>query len=688
MAELTVFRDLVVLFGLGVAVVLAAHRIGIPPVVGFLVTGVLSGPYGFGLVRDAAGVEGMAQVGVVLLLFVVGIEFSVQRFRRLRTFVLLGGALQVGGLVLLTAAGGAAFGLPWRVALFAGMLMTLSSAAIVLRLLSQRSEVDAPHGRAALGILIFQTLSIVPMMLILPFLGGVRTGALDVVEVAVRALVFVGVAAVAARFAVPWLLTQVVRTRRREIFLLTILLLCAGMAFTSASMGLSLALGSFVAGLIVSESEYNHQALGEILPLREIFFSLFFLSIGMLFDVRTVLVAPREVLAVLGGAVLLKALVTAGVVWTIGQSVRVAVLAGIALAQVGEFSFVLARLGVDSGLLDESAYQIFLSAAVGSMALSPLLLRLAPRTAAWMSRRIPERFSVKRPIAGVTLREKPSELRDHVLLIGYGLNGRNVARVLERTKIPYIIIDLNPHTVRVESERGVPIMYGDSTKREVLLHAGIVTARVIVLAISDIEATRGTVDAIRRIAPKSHLVVRTQYTQEMEILYKLGASEVVSQEFETSIEIFSRVLERFLVPQDVIEQNVIEVRREAYEMHRSISRSHGTADGIERHLGNVSVVVYRVETGCPVEGQTLAESSIRSSSGASVVAIQRKGGDTVSNPSSEVRLEPGDYILLLGNPAELDAAQALFRRATPADETAGDGGSSSGSYRRMPWGGG
>jgi monovalent cation:H+ antiporter-2, CPA2 family len=358
MSHLGLLRDLIVLLGLGVVVVLAFHRLRLPPIVGFLVTGVLCGPHGFGLISGVEEVESLAEVGVVLLLFTVGIEFSMEQMARMRTTLFAGGGLQVGltiaATVLLWRAAA-----DWRSEVFVGMLVALSSTAIVLRLLADRGETDAPHGRLALAILIFQDLCIVPMMLVTPFLQGEGTGARVVALVLVKAVTFVLSAILAARYVFPRVLHFVVATRKREIFLLAIVLLCLGVAWASAAVGLSLALGAFIAGLTIADSEYSHQALGEILPLREVFFSLFFVSIGMLFDVRPVLAEPLLFVGALVALVLLKSIVTGGVVWGLGHPLRVAVVAGLSLAQVGEFSFVLSRVGRDAGLLDERMEQLF-----------------------------------------------------------------------------------------------------------------------------------------------------------------------------------------------------------------------------------------------------------------------------------------------------------------------------------------
>ena len=659
MSEPHLLRDLLLIFGLGVLVVLVFHRARLPPIAGFLVTGLLCGPFGFGLIDGVQHVEALAEVGVILLLFTVGIEFSVEELSRVRTFLLIGGALQVSLTLGATTAAAVALGVRLPVAVFLGMLVALSSTAIVIRMLADRNELDAPHGRAAIGILIFQDLVVVPMVLITPFLGGAGGDVKDLLIVIAKAGAFIALAVAAARWLVPWLLQVVVRTRKREVFLLTIVLLCLGMAVASAQVGLSMALGAFIAGLILSESEYSHQALGEVLPLREVFNSLFFVSIGMLFDARVVLAHPGYILGALVAVIAVKTLITSGIVMMLGHPLRVALMAGAITSQIGEFSFVLSQVGVRAGLLDTQLSQAFIAVAVGSMMLTPLVDRLAPRVSARLERWLPGTYVRGRAVTAI-VRGNPPTLNDHVIIVGYGVNGRNLARMLGRVGIPFMVVEMNPDAVRAERRRGRPIMYGDATRPEILHLAGIDRARVLVLAISDAGATRSAVHLARRMNPQLHIVVRSRYVQEIPALVGVGTDEVVPEEFETSIEISSRVLRRYLVPRDVIERLIREVRSDSYEMLRTISETHTPASAIDRFLADLALEVYRVEPKSPVAGTTLADSGLRDRS-VSVVAIQRRDATVRSTPTGADRLEEGDAVLLLGPPERLTDVARLFR---------------------------
>lgn len=562
----TFLSDLTILLALGVAVVLVGDRLRLPPIVGFLITGVLCGPFGFGLIEAPEQVEPLAEIGVVLLLFTVGIEFSLRELARMRTFLLTGGGLQVAATVAAISLLARTLGIGWATGVFLGMLVALSSTAVVLRLLADGGETYSPHGRGALGILIFQDLCIVPMMLLTPLLGG-RGGLEGVLPVSVRALAFVVAAVVVARWVVPRILQQAVRTRKREVFLLTVVLLCLGTAWASSLVGLSLALGAFIAGLTISESEYSHQALGEVLPLREVFNALFFVSIGMLFDVRTVLAQPLLLAGALTTVLVVKLVVTGGVAWVLGQPLRVATVMALSLAQIGEFSFVLSKAGVAEGLLDAGLNQLFLAVAVLSLALTPLLAALAPRLASALDAALPA--SVTRGRAPAAAPEGHRAPEDHVVIVGFGVNGRNLARVLRRVSVPFVVVEMNPDAVRHERRRGEPVLYGDATRQEVLEVAGVRRARVLVIAISDAAATRASVALARRLNRELHIVVRSRYVQEVEPLTALGTDEVVPEEFETSIEIFSRVLRRYRVPDDTIDQFGRDIRQGDYEVLRA-----------------------------------------------------------------------------------------------------------------------
>jgi CPA2 family monovalent cation:H+ antiporter-2 len=568
MAELAFLRDLVVLFGASIVVVYCFNKLNVPAVVGFLVAGALLGPYGLDVVDDVARVEVFAEVGVVMLLFTIGVEFSLAHIASLRA-VVGGGFIQIGSAVGLSVLAGMAVGLPVNQGVFWGFLIAMSSTAIVLKMVTERGETNSPQGRLTIGILIVQDLAVVPMMVLTPVLGGQGDGgAAAVLWSLAKAVLLVTLILVAARFLVPRLLIEVVRSRSRELFVITIILVCLGIAWLSSLAGLSLALGAFIAGLIISESEYSHQAMAEILPFRDSFNSLFFISIGMLLDLRVLLAHP---LLVAGLVVVIVAgkFVTAGLAAVaVGYSWRPAVLVGTALAQVGEFSFILSKVGKDVGLLTGESFQVFLAVSVLTLILTPFLIQASPALARraeaiqrlrhWLPERLADAYTIPPPL----------HLRDHTIIAGYGVNGRNLAQVLRETEIAFVVVEMDGETVRQEQQKGMAIYFGDVTHPQVLRRMGIHEARALVLAISDPIATRRAVKVARQLNPSIHIIARTRYLREIDDLRETGADQVVPEEFETSIEIFSRVLQHYRMPSRVIAEKAERIRKEGYALLR------------------------------------------------------------------------------------------------------------------------
>lgn len=655
--EYEVLKDIEILFGLALVTVVLFRKLLFPSIVGFLVTGILAGPHALAVINNAHDVEKLAEMGVVLLLFTIGIELSLKELMRIKHLLLWGGGLQVGITILAVLMSGAMLGYSPQQATFFGFLVALSSTAIVIKLLIDSGEADSPPGRMAMGILIFQDLCIVPMVLVTPLLAGSGTGIQGVMTIIAKAVVVVLAAHFGSRFLVPWIFSQIVRTRSRELFILTIIFIGLGTAWLTSLAGLSLALGAFIAGLAISESDYSHQALSDIIPFREAFMSLFFISVGMLLDPAIVLRYPLQITALVITILLIKSLVTTGAALALGVPLRIAIITALSLAQIGEFSFVLSQVGVKAGLLSPELYQIFLAASIATMGLTPLCIKFAGPVADYFAGILPHNWSKGRGV--LAKHEKPLALNDHMIIVGYGVNGRNLAQVLTKIHIPYIVIETNPFTVRKEAKKGHHILFGDASKAEILQHAQIEKARGIVVAISDAAASRRVASLARQINPAIHIIVRTRYVLEVEPLYKLGVNEVVPEEFETSIEILSRVLRNYLVPQSDIEECVTEVRGDGYEMFRTMSRRHSHAVGISGYLSGAELATFRVKQGSVLDGQSLSEGTIRSRSGATVMVIKR-GEEVVPNPDPVWELQRDDILLLLGSAEQLAVAGKLF----------------------------
>ncbi|MDD5642796.1 MAG: cation:proton antiporter, partial [Syntrophales bacterium] len=634
-----ILTDLVIIFGLSLVVLFICHQLRVPVTVGFILTGILAGPHILGLVKAIHEVEVLAEIGVILLLFTIGVEFSFANLLQIRQSVLVAGPIQVAATCLSGMALTWHFGRPLGEAVFVGFLLSLSSTAIVLKLLQGRGEIDTPHGRTALGILIFQDIIIVPMMLFVPLLSGAsqNLGASFLILLAKGAII-ISLVIAGAKWVVPQVLYQVARTGNRELFLLSIVLICAAVAWLTAQAGLSLALGAFLAGLIVSETEYSHQALGNILPFRDVFASFFFISIGMLLDVSFLLQHPQTVILLTLGALLVKALLAGSAALVLKFPLRTAVLVGLALCQVGEFSFILAKVGQSQGLFAGENYQLFLDVTIITMVATPLMMALAPRAADFMLRwPLPQRLKLGAHLSAEIDKSIPG---DHLIIVGFGVNGRNLARAAKTGGIPYVIIEMNPETVRREREGGEPIFYGDATQEEILEHANIKEARIMVVVINDPAATRRIVDLAHRLNPRVYIIVRTRYLQELQSLFELGADDVVPEEFETSVEIFTLVLRKYLVAKEEIERFVTQVRADGYLVLRGISKQMDSFRDGMRHLHDLEISTFRLSGQAPLAGKSLAEMELRKQYGVTVLAI-RRDSQMLPNPEPDMQLLAG-----------------------------------------------
>ncbi len=540
-------EDLIVVFGLGVAMVILFHRLNLPSVLGFLVTGVITGPFGLKLVDDVHAIEMLAEIGLVLLLFEAGIEFSVKTFLRMRRFLLIAGSLQLLLTIAVAAVVAHFAGLALKPAIFIGMLTSLSSTALVIRLLEYRGEIDSIHGRAALGILIFQDLCIVPLVLITPYLGeaGANGNILDIFWLTGKALLFVVVAGVVARFAIPWFLGHVARLKKREAFVLSIMLLCLGTAYATSHFGLSMALGAFIAGLVISDSKYSHQALAEVLPIREVLNCLVFVSIGMLFDVRVVIEHPVLVLVLVAALVTVKTLTGFVAVKLSGHSWKVALVTSLTIAQASEFAFVISKLGYSAGILDHRVNQLFLATAILSMFFTPAFMGMAKGLERLLGSIMPESWS-----RSSHSHEAAENMSEHVVVVGYGDVGKSVASALAARGQAYVVVDFDPVVVRAERGKGTPVIFGDASRPEVLKHAGTESARMVVITLSDSTAALKGTELARRLNASVPILSRARRANLGGELKAHGANLVIADDFESGAGLTEGALKELNVPED------------------------------------------------------------------------------------------------------------------------------------------
>lgn len=663
------FGDLLIILLVSVPVAYLCLRLKLPLLVGLMLTGIAIGPYGLGWIHELEAIEVLAEIGVMLLLFTIGLEFSLRRLREMKGLVLIGGGMQVAVTVGVTAAAFLVLGRGTGQAIFFGFLVALSSTAIVLKSYVERNEVDAPHGRAAVGILLFQDISIVFMLLTVPLLGGEDIVSFTSIILSLGgSLLALVLVVVGAWFLLPKFLKQVTLLRSPEAFLLTVVLLCLGMSWITSQFGLSLALGAFIAGMVLADSDYSHQVTAEILPFRDVFNSVFFVSIGMLLSVTALYQNLVSVAVLVIALIIGKTLIVWGIIRLLGFPQRIAIMAALGLAQIGEFSFVLARAGQGANLLPDNDYQAFLAASIISMIATPFLIGFAPRIGYFIQSILKDGtdHDVENTEEDIHLTSSGG-LQQHVIIVGYGLNGRNLARVLRSVGVPYVILELNAEVVRRAKVKGEKINFGDATRREVLLHAGIENAWAMVLAMSDAQAARRTVDQARRLSEKLHIIVRTRYVTEITELFELGANEVIPEEFETSIEIFSRVLHRYGFARNVIESQIERVRRQGYEMLRSTAIPQVKMEDMSVALDAASTETIKLHADSPVIGKNLGELDLRGKSGATVIAILNDG-ETKISPGAGYKLKADDTVVLLGSPEKIERAMTIIQ---PHDDIGG-----------------
>lgn len=648
--------ELAQLFALCVAAGVLFQRFRMPPIVGFLAIGALVGPHAIGLVQHEEMVRSLADVGVVVLLFALGMEMPLQQLSRLRHSMVVGGGIQILGTVLFVAAACLYGGMSWSQGIFLGFLLSLSSTAAITKVLVEHGEFAAPHGRLAVAIAVAQDLAVVPMILLVPMLLGAGSEGVGIVRTLERLMLLIGVLAI-AKFLVPRVLSVVSRTRSRELFVLTLATICLLLAALTEKFGLSLALGAFLAGILIADTEYHAHAVAEVEPFRDTLASLFFVSIGMLFDAHTITKEPLLVmvslLAVVGG----KAWIVALAARALGQPGWVRLRTGLIMAQVGEFSFVLVQVvraqPGGSELMPERGERIFLVVAVLSIAITPLLHGLGR----WFVARARNREQSQ--IAGGLASNSNTDLQQHAIVVGYGPTGRGVLQALQALQLPVVAIEANAQTVREERARGLPIEFGDATSSSVLKALGIERARVLVIAINDFTAAQRIASLAKELSPQLRIIARTTYTGEVQDLRIAGVHEVVPQEMEATVEIMVRVLRRFLVPDDEIGRHISLIRG-SIGINKAAPIAKLDPARIADYLPGLGVAMHRVAAGSPAAGRSVGQLMLRKSTGCTLIAV-RRGPSNLPAVELDSVLLADDVVVVLGPEHRLADAAAAFR---------------------------
>jgi CPA2 family monovalent cation:H+ antiporter-2 len=646
MGQYVIIKDIVIILLVSLPIIYLFKRLNIPSILGFLVAGMVIGPFGFQLIKDYQDISVMSEIGVILLMFTIGLEVSFARLMMMRKMLFYAGGLQIILTIFFTALILLLLKIPLSNAIFYGMLVSLSSTAIVLKIFQDRGELESPHGKISLVILIFQDVAIVPMLIFLPILGGKNSLTISKIILQLTyALTAVAIIVVLAKVLMPKILYQLVRLRIREAFTVGTILLLLGTAYLTHEIGLSFAIGAFLAGLILSESDYSYQITAEILPFKDVFNSIFFVSIGLLLNIKFVYDYFSLLIALTFAIIFLKAAIIIPLVKILKYPLRVALLTGLSLAQVGEFSFVLSQSGMSFNLIPINFYNAFLASSIFTMMLTPFLIKFAPILG----------FKINEIIHDKDDSLNNKRLENHVIIAGFGLNGRNLARVLKETGIKYAIIEMNPETVKDEKEKGENIIFGDVTREEILSAAGVEKASVIVFAISDPLSTKRALNQAKNLNPNVHAIIRTRYAAETDALVAEGADEVIPEEFETSLQIFSKVLEKFHIPLNIIMRQVSLLRGESYSLMRKEISGTGSFVNLNELLAAGLTETFYVDEDNIYCGKTISQLNLRALTGATIIAIVREP-NTVTNPGSNEKILPKDTLVITGTHKSVDAA--------------------------------
>jgi monovalent cation:H+ antiporter-2, CPA2 family len=654
--------DLVLVLGAAASGGLLAALLKLPVLLGYLVAGVIVGPTGLALIKEVIQVETLAQFGVAFLLFALGVEFSFAELKKVRVISLGGGGLQILVTIVVTTLVSLAIG--WvdspPQGVFLGAILSLSSTAVVLKSLMERNETDTPHGQVMLGILVVQDLALGLMLAVLPALDQpVEALGLAIGWALLQTALFALGATAAGIWLIPPLLRLFAKTESRELFLLGVCAICLSIALLTEYLGLSIEMGAFVAGLMISEAEYADEALTYVEPIRDIFAALFFAAIGMLID-PVFLVQNWELILGLVTIVLFgKFLIVAPLVRLFGYPLKTALISGLGLAQIGEFSFVLASEGRSLGLVSKQVYLLILGTTAVTLVVTPFVLRAVPQLLTW-AESIPwlDRYLTQADVAVEVSADVPQQ--GHVVVCGYGRIGRNIVRVLQQRNYAVVVIDQSESRVQLLRDQGIPYVYGNAGSLYVLEKAALATAACMAIALPDPMSSRLSLKRALEISPNLDVVVRASKPTDVDLLYQLGAKEVVQPELEASLELSAHVL-KVGTDSAIVQQVVQDIRNSRYAALQSDRPVAAIAREVKAATSDLNSRWYLMPESSPLLGMTLEEMDIRQLTGATLMAIRRPGGGEIDYPQDDNTLEQGDRVLLIGSDAEIAAFDELAK---------------------------
>jgi CPA2 family monovalent cation:H+ antiporter-2 len=658
--ELAILKDIVIIFALSTLVNLVFTRFKIPTVVGYLLTGIIAGPHLLSLIEAPHEIELMAEIGVVLLLFTIGLEFSLSHLLRIRRIVFLGGLVQVlftaGVFVLISHF----YGMNRQGALLMGFLAALSSSALVLKLLQERSELTSNYGRTVLGILIFQDLLLAPLLLFTDILADTSVNFRGELLLLTGKVIFItGLVYAGNKWLLPRLLNLIAKTKNQELFMMSIFLVCFAIALLTSKLGMSLAFGAFLAGLMISESEYSYNVFGNFLPVKDVFASFFFVSIGMLLDLSFVIENYQLIIITVLLVILIKTIIAGGTGFILGHTFQGTVLIGLALSQVGEFSFVLARIGFDKSILPEFYYHLFLSVAVITIALTPLLFYLSPHLV---------KMLLKLPLPGFLidglfpLKEIDiPPFSNHLVIIGKDASALKLSMMAKYNNLKHISIVFDPSLAREKMNSGDPVVYGDAVNEPILKKAHVDTADIVVVSVGSIVASMAIIEKVRQLNKNVYILARSTVIRNVESLYKVGADQVLPEKLEIAIDLLSRILNKRLIPQR--EVNRIMTRIRSMSLGAFTEKDIVNQPSILDEFININITAVKVETGSEADGKSLIDIDLRKKTGVTLLAIKR-GAEVIEHPVPKTVFRCDDIAYLLGNPEQINFASELLHLKT------------------------
>jgi CPA2 family monovalent cation:H+ antiporter-2 len=655
---LDVLKNIVIIFALSTLVNFLFTKIKVPTILGYLLTGVLVGPSLLGIISSHTDIEMIAEIGVVMLLFGIGLEFSLNHLLKIRKIVFLGGFLQLTFTVAVTLFIARGYDIDWKGALFIGFLTALSSTAVVLKILQERSELTSNYGRTVLGILIFQDLLLVPLLLFTPILGGqVTNQGYQLVQLILKAVFIIGFIYIGNRWLMPKLLHAIAMTKNQELFMMSILFICFAVALLTAELGMSLAFGAFLAGLMISDSQYSQSAFGDLIPLKDLFASFFFISLGILLDLGFVFDHLGLVFITVMIVIFFKALTASGTAFLLGHTFRGTVMVGFALSQVGEFSFILAKMGLEYNILSTFIYQLFIAVAVISMSFTPLLMQVS-RPFSNILLKLPLPKKLVDGIFPLPELDIP-EFKNHLVFIGKDSRALNLSVMAKNMGLPYISIVFDPDSVRKRQLKGEIVIYGDAVNEPILKKAHTDKADIVVVSIGNLITSMAVIEKVRSMNPHVYIIVRAKKIENIEELYNFGANQVIPEEFETSIELFDRVLSKLLIPRKEINAVIARIRDDNYGIFMD-KETKSDFSALKKYA-NIEITAVKLDDHSSAVGKSLLEMQFRKTFGVTVAALFRKNV-LIDNPDAETIFEKGDIVYLMGRSEQIANATELFAR--------------------------